>query len=187
MNKYVIAVDMDGVLYPFVDAFNLLYKEATGEQVVFDGWLNFANLPGEIVNAIWRDPRLFQELEPYEEALDMMEGFATIPNVEAFIVTSPGREIDITIPAKWAWLQKWFPMVDARHFVTLQAKEYFKANLLIEDYPENILAWLVENPANDAIMIKRPWNEAKIAEVHNYGVKVFKLENVLEYTQGLAG
>lgn len=186
MSDYVISLDMDGVVYPFVETFNPLYMEKTGETLQFNTWLDFSSLPGEIITSIWRDPRLFLTGEPYPGAVNMVQGLLEIPGVEVFFVTSPGRDIDITVPSKWAWINRWFPNFPASHFVTTQRKQYFRASLMIEDYPTNIVSWLSYNPTSEAILIPHPWNEDRHAEMRNLGVNIMDLDRVLPYVYNSA-
>lgn len=161
MAKYTIAMDMDGVLYPFDDAFNALSVEYGGPKHDFTNWVNFSEVFGdEIVDKIWHDPRLFQSHPPYVSAALGMAELRDMSNVEVFVVTNPGRNPEITIPAKWAWLQENFPWIDAYHFVTMHAKWLFQTNMLVEDFPDNINKWVKHNPGNTAVMIDRPWNKA---------------------------
>lgn len=185
MYDYVIALDMDGVLYPFPDAFNALYSEFTGERLIFDGWLDFSSLPGEAVSAVWNNPQLFLHAEPYEGAVDMVQGLMEIPSVALYIVTSPGRSIDITIPSKWQWLQHWMPFVPHDHFVTMTHKQYFRASMLIEDYASNVVSWLTYNPTGDTVLISRPWNESRQQELKNLGTEVMDLDKVLTHVYSI--
>jgi len=187
MSKYVIAMDMDGVLYPFDDAWNTICVEHGGQPHDFKDWVNFSEVFGDaLVDAIWHDPKLFQIKEPYPEAVQMMQQLEEMsPFVEVYLVTNPGRNIDITIPAKWAWVQQWFPWITAYHFVTMHAKWLFKADMIVEDFPGNIDKWLKANPVGDAVMISRRWNTNKKTAVIKQGAVVLGLEDVVEYVRSV--
>jgi 5'(3')-deoxyribonucleotidase len=171
--KYSIAVDMDGVLHPFDVAFNTLYEEYGGEPQSFDQWKDFAvDFVGEISDKVWTDPRLFNMVPPYEGAQKMIDDLMAQDNVEVFFVTSPGRSIEVTIPAKWKWLQTFFPKVVSRQFVTTAAKWYFSSDIIIEDFPGNLKKWYNRNPGGTPIMIRRPWNEDKVEKMKQRGILV---------------
>jgi len=187
MSKYTIAMDMDGVLYPFDKAWNAVCVAHGGAPHDFTDWINFSEVFGDsLVEEIWADPALFQVENPYIEALPMMQELEEMkPHVEVFIVTNPGRNIDVTIPAKWAWIQKWFPAIDAYHFVTMHPKWYFKTNMIVEDFPGNIEKWLKHNPTGDAVMIEQNWNKDKIPAMRNRGALVMDLEDVVDCVRTL--
>lgn len=173
MSKFRILMDMDGVLYPFEEAFNQLYVKYGGEPIAFDTWLDFSKLPGELVEKVWKDPNLFRINKPYPGTQAMMRRLDEMDGIEIFFVTSFGRNPDITVPSKWLWLKRYFPWVSERRFVAMCPKWYFRGDLIVEDFPSNIKKWRKENPAGRSILVRRPWNEDKIEEMYNAGVHIF--------------
>jgi 5'(3')-deoxyribonucleotidase len=170
---FTIAMDMDGVLYPFDLAFNELSLKHGGPEHDFKNWINFSEVFGdEVVDKIWGDPTLFNCQPPYMSATLGMAELRDMPGVEVFVVTNPGRNPEITIPAKWAWLQHNFPWIDAYHFVTMHAKWLFKTDMIVEDFPGNINKWVKHNPGSTAVMIERPWNQTEVPKLLRKNVYV---------------
>jgi 5'(3')-deoxyribonucleotidase len=167
-------MDMDGVLYPFEEAFNQLYVKYGGEAIAFDHWLDFSTLPGDIVSKVWNDPKLFRLNKPYPGTQQMMKMLDEMKDVEVFYVTSFGRNPDITVPSKWLWLKRYFPWVSERNFVAMCAKWFFQADMIVEDFPSNIKKWQKYNPEGNAVLIRQPWNEDRVEEMQQCNVMVPK-------------
>jgi 5'(3')-deoxyribonucleotidase len=172
MSKYRVLMDMDGVLYPFEEAFNQLYVRYGGEPIAFDKWLDFAELPGEIVDKVWKDPNLFRINKPYPGTQQVLQKLNNMDDIEVFYVTSFGRNPDITIPSKWLWLKHWYPWVSEKRFVATRAKWFFRGDLLVEDFPSNIKKWKKQNPEGEAVLVQQPWNADKIEEMVDMGVYI---------------
>lgn len=173
MAKFTISMDIDGVLYPFDIAFNRLVEKYGGEPHDFQKWINFSEVFGdEVVDKVWNDPDLFLSEEPYPEVEYVMEKLRTMKDVKVYFVTNPGRNLPITIPAKWAWVQKHFPWLHPYQFVTTHAKWLFRTDLLVEDHAPNIEKFLKFNPDKIGMIIERPWNKRQIAKLMNKGVYV---------------
>jgi 5'(3')-deoxyribonucleotidase len=165
-------MDMDGVLYPFEEAFNQLYVKYGGEPIEFDTWLDFTKLPGDIVEKVWKDPNLFRINKPYPGTQQAMQELDAMDDVEVFVVTSFGRNPDITIPSKWLWLKRWYPWINEKRFVATRAKWYFRGDLLVEDFPSNIKKWKEQNPKGDAMLVQQTWNEDGVEEMLDMGVYI---------------
>ena len=173
MAKFTISMDMDGVLYPFDIAFNGLIEKYGGEPHDFKTWINFSEVFGDkIVDKVWNDSDLFLAEEPYPGADYVMNDLNEMKDVKVYLVTNPGRNPHITIPAKWAWVQKHFPWIHPYQFVTTHAKWLFRTDLLVEDHPPNIEKFLKFNPDKTGMLIERPWNERKVAKLMNKGVYI---------------
>ena len=173
MSNYRIIMDMDGVLYPFEEAFNTLLVKHGEEPIAFDRWLDFSTMPGDGVEKVWKDPDLFRLGKPYPGTQEMMLKLHEIDDIEVYYVTSFGRNPDITVPAKWLWLHEHFPWVSERNFAATCVKWLFRADLIVEDFPSNISKWLRFNPEGNAVMIRQTWNENRVKAMKKRGVAVF--------------
>lgn len=160
MRKITIAIDMDGVAYPFDEVFCKLYKLHGGAEFVFDRWISFDNdLDPIIVSRVWKDARLFKIGEPYSGVKQALESLSKDPDFRFYLVTSVGRRPHLTVPAKWAWLQKWFPEeVGWKNFVVLRDKWLFAADVIIDDFSQNVIAWKKHREGR-AFLVRRPWNQ----------------------------
>jgi 5'(3')-deoxyribonucleotidase len=179
-------MDMDGVLYPFDKAFNRIIVKHGGTPHDFKGWINFSEVFGDdIVDKVWEDSELFRIEDPYDGAVYAMQQLDALEGVEVYIVTNPGRNPHITIPAKWGWIQEHLPWVHHYQFVTTHAKWLFQADMIVEDHPPNIEKFLKCNPGKEATMVQRPWNDRKTKRMLDKGVytvtNVATLALVIEY------
>jgi 5'(3')-deoxyribonucleotidase len=172
VNKLLVAMDMDGVIYPFDKAFNELMEQYGGERQEFSKFLDFSTMPGRIIESVWNDPTLFTRSEPYEDAQWMMAELMAIPEIEVFIVTRPGRNPHITIPAKWKWVEQWFPRVPVKNFVTLAPKWLFRSHVIVDDFPDNVRKWQNCNPEGLPILVQRDWNLDVVEKFKKRGILV---------------
>ena len=156
--KFSIAMDMDGVLYPFDEAFNKLIVAAGGEALPFDKWVDF-NLDFDPVlsRKVWKDARLFKMSAPYPNAVQAMEQLNDMEDVEVFIVTNVGKNPQISFPAKWAWLNKWFPWIQPWQVITMRQKWLLDTNMIVDDHHKTVKKWANQRMGYP-VMIRRPWN-----------------------------
>lgn len=172
MALVTVGMDMDGVLYPFDEAFNRLYMMYGGEEQNFDSWLDFGKMDQDIVSKVWKNPELFTASGPYPGVVSIMEQLHETPDLDVVIMTNPGRDIPITFPAKWAWIQKWLPWVEPQDMIVAYHKELVRVDLLVEDFPGNIKKWMKSNPTGLAMMVKQPWNQTEVERLSKKGVLI---------------
>lgn len=163
MKHYYVGVDMDGVLYPFDTAFNKLSKKYGGPTHDFKAWVDFSKTYGDdIVDKVWHDPTLFNSEPPYPKAIEGLKALYDIPGVKPLIITNPGRNPELSITAKWHWLQKYAPFVHHYDFITMHPKWLMNLDMIIEDNHDNVLSCLKAHPDTSvyqAVLVSRPWNE----------------------------
>lgn len=166
MQKNVIALDMDGVVYPFVDAFSYLYKKLGGQgPVEWSGWDCYTGfLSQDVVSAVWEHPDLFSCAEPYPFAVTAVEEILDL-GYDVYFVTSGGRSPDLSIAAKWKWIQEFFPGWGWKRFVALHDKFRFSANIMVDDKWHNVKSWLdFDFERETGILVERSWSEYKHSE-----------------------
>lgn len=172
---YYVGVDMDGVLYPFDKAFNRLSKKYGGPQHDFKAWVNFAETFGDkVVEKVWHDPSLFQIEDPYPRCIQALKDIHSMKNVKVLIITNPGRNPEISVPAKWAWLQKHAPFVHHYEFITMHPKWLMHLDLLVEDNHDNAKACLKKGYVERVGLVSRPWNEKYHKKLIDKGAYVAK-------------
>ena len=167
---YTIAMDMDGVLYPFDEIFLQLYKNYGGEQnFVFDKWVDFSTLDEGIVSQVWRDPELFMSGAPIPGAVETMRALEDMPDVKVVITTSFGRVPDVVVAAKWAWVQKWLPWFQGWNFITIHHKWLIGTDMIVDDFHNNVEAWMNKHLTGQGVLVRRPWNEAEVSRLERRG------------------
>lgn len=177
---YTIAMDMDGVVYPFEDAFNDLYTEFGGEYQPFDHWIDFSTLPGELVGKVWDDPRLFTIRGAYPNAQLVIQAIRTMPDTRMFFATSFGRreEAGVIVRNKLEWIQKQWPGFDSHDFIAIHAKWLLDTDMIVDDFPDHVRKWKNYHPEGASVLIRRPWNEDQLLKLERRGVII--VENGVE-------
>jgi len=177
---YTVAMDMDGVVYPFEDAFNALYTELGGEYQPFDHWIDFGTLPGDKIAQVWGDPRLFQSQDPYPGAVAAINQILELQNTQMFFATSFGRraEAGVITGSKLSWVKRWWPEFDTHNFIAIHVKWLLATDMIVDDLPDHVRKWMNYNPGGTGVLIRRPWNESKLLQMSKKGDII--IENVVE-------
>lgn len=168
---FTVLMDMDGVLYPFDDAFNEVIVEYGGEPQDFSEWKDFSTMPGDTIEKVWKDPTLFSRSPPYPAAIEMMVALNQM-DINLYIVTRPGRNPEITIPAKLQWIHEYMPWFDLRNFTAMFPKWYFKSDMIVDDHPPIVDKWRKHNPDGLPVMFEQKWNHKKSAWMKQRGATV---------------
>ncbi|MFO7996670.1 MAG: hypothetical protein R6U93_05975 [Dehalococcoidia bacterium] len=171
-SKTVIAVDMDGVLVEQVIPVLQKVRQEMGIELSkcdITGWehpLAGTNIKTEIIRAE-RDREFVLQMQPMEHAREAIE----ILSKQFDIVVATSRE-----PCTDSWSHEWLHKhgLPCQKFVNTgsQGKTLVKADIIIDDYIENIESFIREGPANrQAILFAQPWNQdtAKIADLLKSG------------------
>jgi len=176
-------MDMDGVVYPFEDAFNDIYTGLGGAYQKFDHWIDFSTLPGELVGQVWSDPRLFMTGVPYPGALGTIDTILAMPDTRMFFSTSFGRrkEAGVIVASKLTWIREWWGDFDEHNFIALHAKWLLDTDMLVDDFPDHVRKWKNYHPEGTSILIRRPWNEDQLLKLERKGVIIMEdgVEGVL--------
>jgi len=124
-HKQRIFVDMDGTLARFHDEDR--YLERMWEQ------------------------GFFEQLKPFENAVDTVKLLAKDPNVEVYILSAAIEvEPPYCVAQKHAWLDRYLPEVDKQHRIFTAVGEnkaelipqgIRKSDVLIDDYNKNLDEW----------------------------------------------
>ena len=161
-----ILCDLDGVVSDFVDSFIRCYRDAGG--VLPAGWVqesyDFDGFPNQrAVSAAWLDKTLFSNMSALPGAVVALEHLDA--NHDVRIVTKIIQPWSIHIPARIRWIEVFLPFILPDQVYIAHDKTPINGDLLIEDYPPNLHAWLVERdctPCRGAL-IDQPWNRGESA------------------------
>jgi 5'-nucleotidase len=158
-----LVVDMDEVLANFVDPvisrWNAVYGTAH-TRAGFNMWDMSKTLgPGayQTVEHWLSEPSFFRNLQPLDGAVDGLNYFTEHNGFDIIIATSISSTVHNAYDAKRAWLAQWFPKLNLRNLIAVQRKEIVRGDILIDDAPHNISAWIDTN--RSAIIMDRPWNQ----------------------------
>ena len=134
-----ILIDVDGVLADAVSHAGLAHAEVTSY-----------NHPG-LLEALKR-PGFAADQPEYDGAV---EGIRAL-GADVVFVTAPYQWNQTWAHDREGWLRERFPAAPVVH----TAHKYLvKGDMLVDDNPEHLRAWVKANPYGIAILWSRPWNE----------------------------
>jgi 5'(3')-deoxyribonucleotidase len=165
-----LAIDLDGVVVSFMDALltdynNLPEVQAKSAQLKLEQVNYEFELMGEEIAArlrsIFNAPGFFLKLDPLPNALNLLTRFRDM-GFPGIICTSPARDCNNLINGrtaweKYDWVQRHLPVWGNDVMIT-RDKFYVGTDMLIDDYPPNIIQWCEYNPDGVGYLIDQPWN-----------------------------
>lgn len=155
-----LIIDVDGVIYNFVDAFMDRYKYHGGEipeDWAWDSWAAMNELPNDdIVNHIWNhDTDLFWCGSPYPDAVNALE----LLNDEYDVVIATAVPF-IHVPSRANWMEEFAPFIHRKQQMVITSdKSLVRGDFLVEDHLPHVQKWLTVNGNFTAMCIDRPWNQ----------------------------
>jgi 5'-nucleotidase len=168
MRQPSIALDLDGVIadfhYVLADEYNRRFSPSVLLTVAdFDSGLESLGQPiyPRLID-IFNEPGFFDKLGLLPNSLEVASQFMD-QGYEVRICTAPARDIKGVINGqssaeKFDWVQKNMPYWGNDLIVT-KHKNSVRADLLIDDYPPNIVNWCESNPEGIGYLVEQPWNK----------------------------
>ena len=159
----IILLDVDGVLADFVGCARTWVNECHGvyfndEQVTDYNLMTSFGLPGGWPSFIgWLSKRrACLDIDPYDGAEEFVDDLRKLGRVVA--VTTPFVGVSHWEADRRTWLEENFGF-DQKDLVFCKDKSLVCGDVLIEDKPENCVAW---NAAHNGltILFDRPWNRS---------------------------
>lgn len=181
----LVLLDMDGTGVNFMkralDVYNMRHAARVGtaykeEEVVhyfFEDWL--APEEAAAMNAIFNEPGFFASLEPYPEALDVVQRLVRLCRVE--VCSSPPttiinnkRVLNPNVAAeKIGWLLRHWP--DVADDVTLTRKKHnYHADAIVDDSASTVVKWCKRHKDGVGVVVARPWNKDAVSSALEHGV-----------------
>lgn len=156
----MVGVDVDGVLAdlltPILEGINTTFsKSLTPEDM--DSWCIKKHLEGD-EHKFWDqlgNSNLHDRLLPYPGA---KEGLALLQTVaEVYIVTSHLSAGRTWVYDRDQWLLKHFG-IPKKRVIHTEAKYRVLADALVDDRPDNVIAWQAVHPTGRGVVWAHPWN-----------------------------
>jgi 5'(3')-deoxyribonucleotidase len=153
-------IDVDGVIYNFVDAFMNRYVFHGGkipEGWEWNDWDSMNRLPDQnVVDHIWeRDDALMFDGEPYFGAIPALKWLNKRYDV---VLASAVPFFHVNARAEWFKLHA--PFIHRKNQIIItNDKSRVVGDLLIEDNLDNLKKWLKFNGSYTAFCVDRPWNK----------------------------
>lgn len=158
-----ILVDMDGVLCDFAGRILEWYNHDNGTHLTkeqnLDWEMEHMLGPGgkDFIRSCMRWPEFFTRLDPIPGAVEGMHDLLRTGH-DVVIVTSIPSSAGIAFAGKQQWIRDHIPDFKLKNFVGATRKELVRGNVLLDDAPHNIEAFMAENRENMGVVFDAPYN-----------------------------
>lgn len=161
-----VLVDMDEVLNDLVPTILAKYNEKYNDNIEISDITNYhlhKFLKPECTNIFkeFVDDDLILSLNVKPYAIEVLEQLNKDNQIYFVTAGHPA-----TAKARDKWLQKTFPFYRGNQLVLCRDKHIIKADLMIDDCPNNIIA----AQCSHKFLLDMPWNRA--TNLHKYGIKL---------------
>lgn len=162
MRRRRILCDVDEVLAGFlVASFNILHRVTGTRYQATDlhDWDIFETVPRQYEEQFmeaWRVPGMCLSIPVIPGSLEGVKGLQE--RGDLYIVTSPFTSVPTWTHERDKWLERHFG-IHPRQIVHTSAKYLVTGDVLIDDKPSNLQAWLEHHPEGIGILWAQPYNE----------------------------
>lgn len=157
-----ILVDMDNTLVDLLRPWLAAYRDVGGEHILPEDVTSY-NFEGLVKNPklfvqVLKSGGIFAEAKPMPGA---QHGLRELLREHKVVIVTKvnsfnARAYDAKIGTMW----RYFPEVDRRNMIFASDKSLIHGDVLIDDAPENLEAWLAAHPEGHAFMPVWPYNES---------------------------
>lgn len=175
MSRYTVALDCDGVLFDFVDAFRRCFNHEIGRQALPSDWVPetwdiakdpqvraaVAGIDGRVVDHVYGMRELPYSIEPYPYAAGLLGQLHAL-DVRIVFATAPMHS-----SREWCHARAkacWYLCRDAGipdvPVVFAHDKTLVNANILVDDRPAHVRAFNAL-PGRIGLLFDQPYNRAE--------------------------
>lgn len=163
----VLLLDVDGLIADFVTLYVNIASTALGrpfanfactEWDVGDA-LKLSKQEKDQVHALLNAPGIAMLANPYPGSVEAVKELANISDIH-FVTSSIGSPT-------WAydrqeWLEKHFGEELGEKVISTKHKERVSGDIFVDDKPENVRRWSIENPQNQALLWDQLYNREAV-------------------------
>lgn len=154
----IIAVDVDDTICNLQEIVVDLFNKRFGSHYTLENFTEYDImnvLPTQdaiVMKDIYGESGLYNKVKPMPGAQDTLEKLINLGH-QVYLVTAAIPE---TYGEKVAFIKRFFPYIDDNHIVAMKHKHMFKADIMIEDNLQALLA----GQHYHRILVNRPWNQS---------------------------
>lgn len=158
----IIALDIDGVLARLGEVWIQRYNKDYNDNVSWDDITEWATHKfvkpkcGTKIYDYLKDSKLYDEVQPYEDAYEVVTKLREDGNRVIFPTTTPIESAG----AKYYWLQRNNLMPNDRDYIEVKDKTLVRADFLLDDNYNNYKTF-----PGIGVLRLQPWNEKLANEV----------------------
>jgi 5'(3')-deoxyribonucleotidase len=154
-----ILLDVDGVIADFIGAYMSTYEDMGGrvpDDWAWTEWDAMSTLPDQdIAEMVWQHPDLFRRPRLFEGARKQI-AYLNDNHAVVFVTAVPHRHIE----ARSNWFKRVLPFIHRKtQIVFTPNKHFISGDVLVEDNPGNLAAWILYNPDGLGILIRGTHNK----------------------------
>ena len=162
----IIAVDVDNTLCNLQEVVIDLFNQRYSSHYTVDDFTEYDVinvLPTQdaiVMKDMYGESGLYNKVKPMPGAQESLEKLINLGH-SVYLVTDA---IPKTYGEKVAFIKRFFPCIDDGHIVAMKHKWMFKADIMIEDNLQALLA----KPYYHRICFNQPWNQANdwVHDIH---------------------
>lgn len=161
----VIAVDIDDTICNLQEVVIDLFNKRYGSHYTINDFNEYDIMnilptqDGIVMRDMYGESGLYDKVKPLPAAQESLEKLINLGH-QVYLVTAA---IPKTYGEKVAFINRFFPCIDENHIVCMKHKWMFKADIMIEDNLQTLLA----KPYYHRICFNQPWNQNVNDWVHD--------------------
>lgn len=161
----VIAVDIDDTICNLQEVVIDLFNKRHGTHYTINDFTEYDVMnvlptqDGLVMRDMYGESGLYDIVKPLPGAQESLEKLINLGH-QVYLVTAA---IPKTYGEKVAFINRFFPCIDESHIVCMKHKWMFKADIMIEDNIQTLLA----KPYCHRICFNQPWNQNVNDWVHD--------------------
>lgn len=154
----IIAVDVDDTICNLQEVVVDLFNKRFGSHYTLENFTEYDImnvLPTQdaiVMKDIYGESGLYNKVKPMPGAQDTLEKLINLGH-QVYLVTAA---IPKTYGEKVTFIKRFFPYIDDSHIVAMKHKHMFRADIMIEDNLQALLA----GQHYHRILVNRPWNQS---------------------------
>lgn len=155
--KYLVAVDLDGVLWDLINPWLQQYNKITREDVRVENIKSYqiskyVEHPGILWYLLEIDG-FWEKVFPYEYTKEALKRLQSRDDIELIVLTNTSYK---TVHHKFKRLFKVLPMLKCEDIIIAENKSLIAADYLIDDYENN----LNDLKFGKGVLVTQPYNKA---------------------------
>jgi len=171
LKKPVVLMDMDDTLFAFAEAVLEAHNQVHLTSYVIDDWHTYYirdwahPIVCDEMHRLFNEPGFFASLKPHPEAEAVVDRL--LKNFHVEVCSTPPKTIVNGVKTvnsgaageKIDSIRLYFPSL-AQDIMLTDKKSKCRADIFVDDSPNNVFGWCEENPDGLGVLVKRRWNEA---------------------------
>ena len=180
----VLCVDVDDVICNLQEVVVDLFNKRFGSKYTINDFTDYDVMnilpaqDGVVMRNMYGESGIYNKVKPMPGSQEALQKLINMGH-QVYLVTAA---VPKTYGEKVEFIKRYFPFIDENHIVCMRHKWMFKADVMIEDNLQNLLA----KPYYHRVLFDRPWNQSNkdyiydIHRCHNWNDIVAAVNKISE-------